>query len=116
MRGDTNVVELVDQADWVGLPAIVVGQLDAGFRRGLHYEEHSSQLRRFLNHPNTSVVAIDQEVSLLFADIHAQLRVKSTVLPTIDLWIAAAVARTGALLVTYESHYQRVLRIGVIVI
>lgn len=40
------------------------------------------------------------------------LRRAGSPLPTHDLWIAATVARHGALVLTYDRHFERISRVG----
>jgi predicted nucleic acid-binding protein len=41
------------------------------------------------------------------------LRRQGTPLPANDIWIAAACARAGATLLTFDAHFQSITRIGV---
>lgn len=50
-RGDRQVVELLDRAEWVGVPAVVLGELWTGFLLGSRAEANRIALQRFLAHP-----------------------------------------------------------------
>jgi len=116
MRGDAAVVELVDRASWVGLPAIVLGELRTGFLLGRRAHDNERELERFLAHPLVDVVPVDEEVSRHFAEIVVQLRSAGTPVPTNDVWIAATAARVGCLLLTYDRHFEAVPRVGSLIL
>jgi predicted nucleic acid-binding protein len=56
-RGDVRAAELIDEAEWVGMPAITLGELWSGFRLGARRERSEVVLREFLANP---VVEEDQ--------------------------------------------------------
>lgn len=59
---------------------------------------------------------VEGEVSRQFAEIVVELRRAGTPLPTNDLWIAATAARHGALVLTYDRHFERIARAGSVVL
>lgn len=111
-RGDSRVVELIDRAEWIGMPAIVLGELRAGFRVGGQRDRNEDELQAFLANPAVEVLAVDGEVSQHWADIVADLRQRGKPLPTNDTWIAATAARAGALLLSYDEHFDAISRVG----
>ena len=115
-RGDPAVVAVLDQAEWVGVPAVTLGELHTGFLLGSRRERNEAELRDFLTHPVVEAVAIDEEVSRQYAHIVRDLRRAGTPLPTNDIWIAAAAARTGALVLTYDAHFADIVRVGAVVL
>ncbi len=115
-RGDERVTELVDRAEWVGVPTVTLGELRAGFLLGAHRERNEALLREFLAHPVVEVLAVDDEVSRHYAEIVAELQRAGTPLPTNDLWIAATAARRGALVLTHDEHFEEIARVGSLVL
>lgn len=111
-RGQPLVVDLIDHADWVGVPSIVVGELWAGFLLGRRTEMNVAELSEFLSAPVTEVVDVDEDVARIYGEIVVELRTKGTPLPTNDIWIAAAAARSGATVLTYDAHFLEIGRIG----
>ncbi len=111
-RGDDAVVELLDAAEWVGVPAITLGELRTGFALGGRGERNEAELRAFLDNPVVAVLAVDEEVSRHYASIVTDLRRAGTPLPTNDIWIAATAARTGSLVLTYDRHFEAIVRVG----
>jgi len=115
-RGEASVVEVLDQAEWVGVPAVTLGELRTGFLLGGHRERNEAELTAFLASPVVRVLGVDEEVSRHYAEIVADLRRAGTPLPTNDLWIAATAARSGALVVTFDAHFARIGRVGSLVL
>jgi predicted nucleic acid-binding protein len=40
----------------------------------------------------------------------------STPVPTNDVWIAASSARAGSLVLTYDRHFEKMLRVGSVIL
>ena len=115
-RGDPQAVELIDRADWIGMPAVVIGELWLGFLLGRRAHDNQVELEQFLANPVVEVLPVDEEVAHLYADIVADLRKAGTPLPTNDMWIAAAAARAGAAVITYDDHFKTISRVGSLVL
>lgn len=109
-RGHPPVVELIDQASWVGLPSIVVGELWVGFLRGNRIERNRRDLTEFLAHPVVEELPVDREIGEIYAEIVVALRKAGTPVPSNDIWIAAAAARAGATVLTYDPHFSAIER------
>lgn len=116
MRGDPAVVTLIDTADWVGLPAIVIGELWIGFLGGHRLAENQAALREFLAHPVVHELTVDRDVAQVFGEIVTSLRDAGTPLPTNDIWIAATAAASGATVLTNDRHYSAIPRVGAVVL
>jgi tRNA(fMet)-specific endonuclease VapC len=111
-RNDEAVVSIVTTAEWIGVPAIVLGELRAGFRRGTRVEANERELSAFLGHRVVHVLDVDDDAAAFYADIVAALLAAGTPLPTNDIWIAAVAAREGAVVVTYDAHFRAIARVG----
>ena len=111
-RGDQRVVGILDRAEWVGVPAITLGELRTGFLLGGHRVRNESELSDFLANPVVEILVVDEEVSRHYSEIVADLRQLGTPLPTNDIWIAATAARAGALVLTFDNHYEKIARVG----
>lgn len=115
-RGDERVVDLVDGAEWVGLPAIVVGELWTGFLLGRHRERNESELLDFLANPVVEELTVDAAVGRIYAEIVVDLRRAGKPVPTNDIWIAALAARSGSTVLTFDDHFTHVSRVGALVL
>ena len=111
-RNDEAVVSIVTTAEWIGVPAIVLGELRAGFRRGTRAEANERELSAFLGHRVVHVLDVDDDAAAAYADIVTALLAAGTPLPTNDIWIAAVAAREGAIVVTYDAHFRAIARVG----
>ena len=115
-RGDAEVVGLIDGAEWLGLPAIVLGELRLGFQLGGRANANETELQEFLSSPVVDVLRVDSDVSRHYAAILVDLRRAGTPIPTNDVWIAATAANAGATLLTYDEHFARIARVGTLLL
>lgn len=114
--GDAAVVELLDTADWVGVPSVVLGELWMGFLLGGRLERNAADLREFLANAAVEEIAIEGNVARHYAEIAVALRKAGRPLPTNDVWIAAAAASAGATVITYDGHFADIQRVGSVVL
>lgn len=115
-RGDARVVDLVDRALWIGISPIVLGELRVGFALGHHRDQNEEILHEFLINPAVEELSVDGEVSRHYAEIVVDLRQAGTPIPTNDIWIAAIAARAGAVVLSYDNHFETVARVGSLVL
>ncbi len=59
---------------------------------------------------------MDGEIGRIYAEIVVALRRNGTPLPSNDIWIAAAAARAGATVLTYDGHFSAIERISSLVL
>lgn len=111
-RGDQQVVDLIDRADWLGIPVIVMGELAVGFRLGNRREANEAELHQFVTHPAVEVLPVSEDVVNLYAGIVLDLKLGGTPLPANDIWIAAVAARHGATVLTYDGHFRSIARVS----
>ena len=116
MRGDAPAVDLVDVAEWIGVPVIVLGELRTGFGLGKRARQNERELATFMESPVVHVLEVDDEAARIYSEIVVSLRAAGTPLPTNDIWIAAVAAREGAQVVTYDDHFRVIGRIGSLVL
>jgi len=113
-RGDRQVVDIVDGADWLGMPSVVLGEIEIGFLLGNpdRLAKNREELRMFLSNVAVEELVVDSEVSRIYADIVVSLRRAGTPLPSNDIWIAAISSRAGATVLTYDAHFGLIQRAG----
>jgi tRNA(fMet)-specific endonuclease VapC len=114
-RGDARVVELLERAEWIGVPCVVLGELYAGFRAGSRRLQNEAELDEFLSEPVVEQLPVDSHVAMIFGDMVAELRRSGTPMPSNDIWIAATCARAGATLLSFDKHFLNFPRVGAIV-
>jgi tRNA(fMet)-specific endonuclease VapC len=115
-RGDPQAVDLIDRAEWIGVPVIVLGELAVGFRSGSRRTENEAELREFLSNAAVDVLDVSADVVGIYAEIVVGLKKAGTPLPVNDLWIAAVAVRHGAPVLTYDAHFQKIPRTGATVL
>jgi tRNA(fMet)-specific endonuclease VapC len=112
-RGEPGAVAAIESARRIAVPAIVLGELRAGFRLGSLAERNETELRRFLAHPVVAVLDVDDEAATHYAELILDLRKAGRPLPTNDVWIGALALREGATVLTYDAHFGEMRRVGV---
>jgi predicted nucleic acid-binding protein len=106
----------VDSAEWLGISSIVLGELWTGFTLGTRLEINEAELGEFLENPVVERLDIDHEVARIYGEIVVDLRKAATPIPTNDIWIAAASARAGATVLTYDPLFNRISRVGSLIL
>jgi tRNA(fMet)-specific endonuclease VapC len=114
ITGDATVAAIVETAEAVYLPFIVVGELRAGFAAGKRQAENERLLRRLLLKEGVEVLFADEQTTHHYAQAYAQLRRQGTPIPTNDLWIAALVLQHDLVLCTRDRHFEHLPQIPLI--
>lgn len=104
--GDSSVVSLLEQAESVFIPFVVIGELRAGFALGSRGQENERVLRRFLNKPGVNTLYATDATTRCYASVFRQLRARGTPIPTNDLWIAALVIEHDLALFSRDEHFR----------
>ena len=107
-RGHPPVVSIIDRADWIGVPSIVVGELWIGFLLGGRFDQNREELAEFFRHEVVEELPVDGEIGQIYAEMVVALRKAGTPVPSNDIWIAATAARSGASVLTYDAHFAAI--------
>ena len=107
-QGEMAVLDAVAKAECVYASAIVIGELEAGFRGGSRYAVNLAILNRFLAKPSVTVLPVGRETGECFGRVKQVLKAKGSPIPVNDIWLAAQSMETGSVLVTYDGHFDRV--------
>ncbi len=105
-RGTAEVVTLVEHAEAVLLPFVVLAELRAGFAVGTRGAENERMLLRFLMKPGIDVLFADERTVQHYAAVFRQLRRQGTPIPTNDIWIAALVLQHDLVLCARDRHFD----------
>lgn len=106
-RADQEIGEILISAAQVLVPAIVLGELHSGFRRGTRVEQNVRQLEAFLAKPSAEVVSVTAETANWYAEVDNYLIAKGRPIPRNDVWIAALAMQHGAILLTRDAHFRQ---------
>lgn len=115
-RGKPEMVDVLSRSEWVGLPSIVIGQLEVGFRLGSQRLRNIEKLDDFVGDRRVEILSTNREIAEIYADVFVDQLRRGNPLPTNDIWIAAISAGYGSTLVTYDSHFRDISRIAKIVL
>lgn len=107
ISGDEAVAQLLELADAVLVPYVVLAELRAGFAFGSQPADNEQLLRRFLMKDGVEVLFADDQTTHHYARVYAQLRRQGTPIPTNDLWIVALVLQHDAALCSRDAHFDR---------
>lgn len=107
-RGDSAIIERFEQAAELWLSLVVLGELRYGFAAGGKRSENEANLREFLAMPQVRLLSIDEETTLYYASVNADLRERGMPIPTNDMWIAAQALQHNLTLDSRDEHFRRV--------
>ena len=105
-QGIPEVCSLIEGADTILLPVIVLGELFYGAANSTRPQENEQATRKFL--AQSVLVAIDEIIAARYADVRLELKKKGRPIPENDIWIAAICLELGALLLSRDSHFDHV--------
>ena len=111
-RGEQRATDLVQAAQHVYFPFIVLAELRAGFAAGKLGRRNEALLARFLNVSRVTVLYADEQTTHHYAGVFAQLRRQGTPIPTNDIWIAAIVLQHDLVLMTNDAHFSHLPQIA----
>jgi tRNA(fMet)-specific endonuclease VapC len=109
LAGDPKILDALATAEIVFLSVFVLGELFAGFKGGSREAANRELLERFLKKPTVQVLNATAETASVFGQLKAALKKAGTPLPINDVWIAAHAVETGGTLVSYDSHFEKII-------
>ena len=113
-RGDENCVEVIRTADQLVVSCTVVAELLAGFACGSQEARNREELSRFMASPRVAFCPNTLETADSYALIYRDLRRRGKPIPTNDIWIAASCLERGAVLFTFDQHFEQIAGLRVI--
>ena len=105
-KGVVETVTIVEEAEVIVLPFVVLGELRAGFVHGRRQAENERVLRRFLLKGGVGVLFADDQTTHHYAAVFRQLRKQGTPIPTNDMWLAALVLQHNLVLHARDKHFD----------
>lgn len=105
-KGLGETIEILEQAEEILIPFVVIGELRAGFVFGRREAENERVLRRFLLKEGVRVMFADDQTTHHYASVFRQLRKQGTPIPTNDMWIAALVLQHNLALHARDKHFD----------
>jgi tRNA(fMet)-specific endonuclease VapC len=105
---DAAVLDVLETAEAIFVPAIALGEIRSGFRKGKRRGENEARLSWFLSQDGVSTLPIDGPVAHRYAALHQELRARGKPIPTNDLWIASVALEHGLVLYTRDANFEGV--------
>lgn len=110
-KGVVDTVALLEEAEVVILPFVVVAELRAGFAHGRRQADNERTLRRFLFKDGVRVLFADDQTAHHYASVYRQLRTQGTPIPTNDIWLASLVLQHNLALHARDAHFDHLPQI-----
>jgi tRNA(fMet)-specific endonuclease VapC len=110
-KGVVETVTLLEEAEAILLPFVVMGELRAGFAHGRRQAENERILRRFLLKDGVHVLFADDQTTHHYASVFRQLRKQGTPIPTNDMWLAALILQHNVALHARDKHFDHLPQI-----
>jgi tRNA(fMet)-specific endonuclease VapC len=110
-KGIDETMALLEEAEAVLLPFVVLGELRAGFVHGRREAENERTLRQFLLKDGVQVLFADDQTTHHYAAVFRQLRMQGTPIPTNDMWLAALVLQHNLALHARDKHFDHLPQI-----
>jgi tRNA(fMet)-specific endonuclease VapC len=105
-KGAAETVALLEEAEAIMLPFVVLGELRAGFAFGRRQVENERMLQSFLLKSGVRVLFADDQTTRHYASVFRQLRKQGTPIPTNDMWLAALVLQHDLVLHARDRHFD----------
>ncbi len=107
-RGEEGILDLVESADFLGLPPVVLGELYAGFLIGDRASRNIQELEDFLAEGGIEILGMGRREAERYGALVKALRELGKPIPTNDLWIAACTLCSDSWLLTEDAHFRSV--------
>jgi predicted nucleic acid-binding protein len=105
----------ISRAGTVMIPAIVLGELRAGFKDSAREEENERKLVQFISDPVVRVLDVVESSSRNYAALKHFLKKSGTPIPENDIWIAALAVEHLVPVVTSDAHFNYLPQVARIV-
>ena len=110
-KGVAETVEVLETADEIVLPFVVLAELRAGFLLGRRQADNERALHRLLLKDGVDVLYADDQTTHHYASVFRQLRKQGTPIPTNDMWLAALVLQHNLALHARDKHFDHLPQI-----
>lgn len=108
LKGDKLIQAELEEASFIYFSVVVLGELLAAFKNGVHEAKNKRLLEKFTLKPSVTVIPVTEETADIYAQVVHLLKKQGTPIPVNDVWIAAHTIETGAKLITYDAHFSKI--------
>lgn len=107
-EGQATIVDIIRNAETLGISPIVLGELLSGFEYGNKSKKNRDELAQFLQSSRIKLLPITDDTSNFYSQIYASLRKRGNPIPTNDMWIAAQALENGCPLCSFDKHFESI--------
>ncbi len=108
LDGWKPLLNLLESNTKILMSPVVLGELFSGYKKGNREKINKSILERFLDERGVETIQISKDTAELYAQVKHDLEKKGKAIPVNDVWIAAQAMEMGAVLVTYDKHFEEI--------
>ena len=108
LKGDEEVISILQKVSRIGISAVSIGELLSGFKGGSKEKENRKELEIFLDSPRVFICDIDYNTAEYYAETLICLKEIGRPIPTNDIWIAATAFQYGLKLFSKDSHFKHI--------
>ena len=105
-EGDPLLNAIIEKADKIYLPVIVLGEYIFGILQSRYRLQYEQWLDESL--PIFQILAIDESTAVHYADIRLELKKVGRPIPENDMWIAALTRQHGSTILSRDTHFDSV--------
>ena len=109
-----DALDIVDLADEIGVPNVVIAELYAGFYGGTQFSTNVLELEEFLRLPQTSVIGFSDLTPKIYGEQQSKLKRQGIKVPHNDLWIASLAIENGFVVYSLDKHLKMIPSVTVI--
>lgn len=107
-NADSTVDDKLRSVSVLHIPAPVIAEMEYGYPLLKKYDPKKKAFDSFLGRKDVKIIVCDRKAAECFATIKRDLRIKGSMIPINDIWIAACCVAAGFSLATRDSHFQRI--------
>ena len=108
LKGDGEVISILQRAGSIGICTISIGELLGGFKGGRKEKQNREELEEFLDSPRVFAYSVDEDSAEYYAEILDTLRKLGKPIPTNDIWIASIAFQHGLRLLSKDKHFKHI--------
>ena len=105
LRGREEIATLLNEAESISLPNVVIAELQYGFQLGTKLSENNKLLSKFLANKKIHAILSDNATTEYFVNIAIIAREKGIQLSSHDIWIAALAEQWDFTLVSSDKDF-----------
>lgn len=106
IQQESTLIALLEDAERIYLPVIVVGELRYGAEKSQRKEENLANVDALVE--QATVLECDLATTKEYGAIRYQLERKGQKIPVNDLWIAAIAQQYNLTIITRDKHFDNV--------